>query len=132
MCGAGVCKGKKGMLCQPSSLGVAGRFPGPMGLLGGSRDPRGWCLVLEHAYTRHCEYTTLGSGAAPCCGGLRTRHQARGQGWGVLRVWCGVVWCGVVWCMVWCVVRGVCVCGVVCGMGKSRMVRCLVVCYSVG
>ena len=36
VCGAGVCGEKKGRLCQPSSLGVAGQFLVPMGLvLGG-------------------------------------------------------------------------------------------------
>ena len=70
VCGAGACKGKKGRLCQRSSLGVAGQFPGLMGLvLGGSTGTR-WCV--------------LWCGVVWC-----------GVVWcGV--VWCGGVWCGVV------------------------------------
>ena len=40
----------RGRLYQPSSLGIAGPFPGPWRpVLGGRRLPRGWCLALAHA-----------------------------------------------------------------------------------
>ena len=45
----------RGRLYQPSSLGIAGPFPGPWRpVLGGRGLPRGWCLALARAYTRHC------------------------------------------------------------------------------
>ena len=56
LCVGRACWGeRRGRLCQPSLLGVAGPFPRPWRpVLGGRGLPWGWCLALERVYTRHC------------------------------------------------------------------------------
>ena len=55
-----------------------GRWPVPGAYVAGTKGGRG-ILVLKHAYTRHCYYTTHQRVVpGPCRGGLRTEHPARG------------------------------------------------------
>ena len=92
--GVGACGEEEGGLCQPSSLGVAGRFPWPRWpVLGGRRIPG---LVFS---TRACVHPTLlvhhpeGGAQALLCG---ASHPAPSP-WVGLGSTQGVVWCGVVW-----------------------------------
>ena len=53
--GRACCGERRGRVCQPSSLGVAGPFLKPWrAVLGGRGLCRGWCLALENTCTRHC------------------------------------------------------------------------------
>ena len=109
------CVGRNMRRCEPSSLGLAGWFLGPIGLvLWVSRVPGDGTLCWS-AHTPDAVCTPLiGSAWAlswPALHLAPSQWVGLGSTQGV--VWCGVVWCGVVWCgVVWC---GVVWCGVVWG-----------------
>ena len=118
----------RGRLYQPSSLGIAGPFPGPWRpVLGGRGVPGDGAWHWDVRAPDTVSTPPIGSARALSSG---ASHPAPspwvelGSTQGV--VWCGVVWCGVVWCgVVWC---GVVWCGVVwCGVVWCGVVWCGVV-----
>ena len=123
----------RGRLYQPSSLGIAGPFPGPWRpVLGGRGVPGDGAWHWDVRAPDTVSTPPIGSARALSSG---ASHPAPspwvelGSTQGV--VWCGVVWCGVVWCgVVWCGVvwYGVVWCGVVwCGVVWCGVVWCGVV-----
>ena len=95
----------RGRLYQPSSLGIAGPFPGPWRpVLGGRGVPGDGAWHWDVRPPDTVSTPPIGSARALSSG---ASHPAPspwvelGSTQGV--VWCGVVWCGVVWCgVVWC------------------------------
>ena len=126
----------RGRLYQPSSLGIAGPFPGPWRpVLGGRGVPGDGAWHWDVRAPDTVSTPPIGSARALSSG---ASHPAPspwvelGSTQGV--VWCGVVWCGVAWCgVVWC---GVVWCGVVwcgtipshqmCLLSRAQVVQALV------
>ena len=138
----------RGRLYQPSSLGIAGPFPGPWRpVLGGRGVPGDGAWHWDVRAPDTVSTPPIGSARALSSGASHPAPSpwvelgsTQGVVWcgvvwcgvvcvvwcGVCGVWCGVVWCGVVWCgVVWC---GVVWCGVVwCGVVWCGVVWCGVV-----
>ena len=117
----------RGRLYQPSSLGIAGPFPGPWRpVLGGRGVPGDGAWHWDVRAPDTVSTPPTGSARALSSGASHPAPSPWVELGSTQVVWCGVVWCGVVWCgVVWC---GVVWCGVVwCGVVCPGMVWCGVV-----
>ena len=94
MCGAGALGERRGRLGEPSSLGVADRFPEPRRPVQGGRGlPWGGVWHLGVRTPNNVSTLPLGQCPGPVVRGFAAGTQPMGRNWGVLRVWCGLVWC---------------------------------------
>ena len=113
----GMCGEEKRRLCQPSSLGVAGRFLRPIGLVVGVSGPLG---MVPSAATRIHLTLLVHHPREWCLGPIEWISHPAPSPWVELGITQGVVWSGVVRCvMLGClncamVRRGVQCCVVLC------------------